>query len=226
MKFVRALLVATALTSCAFPWAGDVKVIANEDLKADTISVAELKSIFFEEKRSLDDGTHAEPVLEKDGLVHEAFLRQYIGKSADDLQAFYLALVFTGRGSLPKQFGSDAEVIRYVARTAGAIGYVNSETIATGVKTLAVVGAENGLERRLLVHIEPEYPETLRHLSIGGTVRLRVTISSKGKVVNVELLGGNPILAEAATAAVKQWVYSSSHTKAVVEVTIPFDPRL
>jgi TonB family protein len=226
MKFVRALLIATALTSCAFPGAGYVKVIANRSLTTDTISSAELKSIFLEETRSLDNGSHAEPVLEKGGTVHEAFLRQYIGKSAHDLQAFYLALVFTGRGSLPKQFGSDAEVLGYVAKTEGAIGYVSSETIASGVKTLTVVGAENGLQRRLLVRAEPEYPETLRRLGIGGLVRLRVTISSRGKVENVELLGGNPILAESATAAVKQWVYSSSHVKTVVEVTIPFDPRL
>jgi hypothetical protein len=81
MKFVRALLIATALTSCAFPGAGYVKVIANRSLTTDTISSAELKSIFLEETRSLDNGSHAEPVLEKGGTVHEAFLRQYIGKA-------------------------------------------------------------------------------------------------------------------------------------------------
>ena len=33
-------------------------------------------------------------VLEKDGPVHEAFLREYLGGTDDDLQNYYRALVF------------------------------------------------------------------------------------------------------------------------------------
>ena len=92
-------------------------MIANSSVKADTISAAELKRVFLEEKISLGDGTHVEPVLQKDGPAHEAFLQEYLGRSEDDLQAYYRTLVFTGRGSIPKALGSDAEVVAYVART-------------------------------------------------------------------------------------------------------------
>ncbi len=46
--------------------------------------------------------------IEKDGPVHEAFLKEYMGRTDDDLQTYYRALVFTGRGSMPKELGSDA----------------------------------------------------------------------------------------------------------------------
>lgn len=205
--------------------AGDVKIIANPSVKADVISSGELKSVFLEEKNSLGDGTHVEPVLRKGGRVHEAFLREYMGRTGDDLQTYYRALVFTGRGSMPKELGSDAEVVAYVARTRGAIGYVSAETNAEGVKTLAIADAESRAERKLLIRVEPEYPETLKRLNIGGTVRLLVTIAPKGNVESVQLLGGNPILGASAVAAVKWWVYASGHSRSATEVSIPFDPR-
>jgi outer membrane biosynthesis protein TonB len=54
---------------------------------------------------------------------------------------------------------------------------------------------------------------------------LEVTISPKGDVENIRLLGGNPILAESAILAVKQWVYSVSRSRTTTEVDIPFDAR-
>ncbi|MGD0601070.1 MAG: TonB family protein [Terriglobales bacterium] len=203
--------------------ARDVKVIANASVKVDTISAAELKRVFLEERISLGDGTHVEPVLEKDGPVHEAFLQEYLGISEDDLHMYYRALVFTGRGFTPKVLGSDAEVVAYVARTRGAIGYVSSAASAEGVKTITIGVASGASERKLITRVEPDYPETLKRLNIGGTVRLRVSISANGNVENVQLLGGNPILGESAAAAVKQWVYTACRSRTIAEVSILFD---
>jgi TonB family protein len=204
--------------------AADVKVIANESIKADMISSNEVKSVFLEESNSLRDGTHVEPVLEKDGPVHEAFLHEYLTTGTDnDLQSYYRALVFSGRGSKPKQLGSDAEVVAYVARTKGAIGYVSAEAAVADVKTLTIVREGNGAQRRLITRVEPVYPDTLKRLNIGGSVRLQLTIGPRGNVEAVEVLGGNPILGESAAAAVKQWVYTASRSRTIAELSIPFD---
>ena len=53
-------------------------------------------------------------------------------------------------------------------------------------------------------------------------MRLRILISAKGNVEAVELLGGNPILGESATEAVKKWVYAASKSRTVAEVSIAF----
>jgi len=222
----RRLLSLVALVVIFAPFrviAADVKVIANGSVKADMISANEVKSVFLEESNSLRDGTHVEPVLEKDGPVHQAFLHEYLGGTDFDLESYYRALVFSGRGSMPKQLSSDAEVVAYVARTKGAIGYVSAETMAEDVKTLTIVREGNGAQRRLVTQVEPNYPDTLKRLNIGGTVRLQLTIGPKGNVETVDVLGGNPILGEAAVAAVKQWVYTASRSRTTAELTIPFD---
>jgi TonB family protein len=112
-----------------------------------------------------------------------------------------------------------------VARTQGAIGYVSSAASAEGVKTLAIGVPSSNAERKLITRVEPDYPDTLKRLNIGGTVRLRVSISAKGNVEDVELLGGNPILGESAAAAVKKWVYAAGRSRTIAEVSILFDGR-
>ena len=224
MKCPNLLLVAAGLAIFVSgeSLADNVKVIANSSVKADAISAADLRRVFLEERIALADGSHVEPVLEKGGPVHAAFL-EYLGVSEDDLQTYYRTLVFTGKGSMPKELGSDAEVIAYVARTRGAIGYVSSVASLVGVKTLAIGVPSSSAERKLIARVEPDYPETLRQLNIGGTVRLRVSISAKGNVENVELLGGNPILGESAKIAVMKWLYAAGSSRTITEVSILFD---
>jgi Gram-negative bacterial TonB protein C-terminal len=53
-------------------------------------------------------------------------------------------------------------------------------------------------------------------------VRLRVSISAKGNVEDVQLLGGKPILGETATFAVKKWVYATSRSRTIAEISISF----
>ena len=218
------LLVAMALAGRGMAFAGDFKIIANSSVEADTISARELKSIFLRENDRLG-GMHVEPVLEKGGPVHDAFLKEYLGRSDDDLQKYYLTLVFSGKGTMPKAVGSDAEVVAYVAKTRGAIGYVSSATDAPGVKVLTIADATGNAERKLLTRVEPEYPEALWKRSIGGTVRLKVTIAATGNVENAELLGGNPVLGDAAIAAVAKWKYAPAASRTTAEVSIPFDPH-
>lgn len=134
-------------------------------------------------------------------------------------------LVFTGTGAMPKFLDSDAEIVHYVASTKGAIGYVSSDFPSDGVKVLTTSQTAANAERKLLTRVEPEYPETLVRLQIGGTARLIVTISPKGNVDGVQRLGGNPILAESAIQAVKQWVYAPSPSRTTREVSIPFVPK-
>jgi hypothetical protein len=140
MKLVRVFLIAAILSGLALVslQAASVKVIANASVSEATVSVGDLRSVFLQEKDSLAGGSHVEAVIEKDGPTHEAFLKEYLDKSDSALQSYYRSLVFTGKGAMPKTVGSDAEMVSYVAKTKGAIGYVGGDASAEGVKTLQV----------------------------------------------------------------------------------------
>lgn len=223
MRLTQVLLAVIVTGGTLAAFAQNVVVIANTSVKADSISREELRSVFLLRTRTLKDGSWVEPVLEKGGPTDSTFVKQFLDRDNAEIHTYYQGLVFTGKASMPKELSSDAEVVDYVRRKRGAIGYISSSTHADGVKVLSV-SEMTGNERRLVRRVEPEYPDTLRHMGIGGNVRLELTIAAKGAVETVAVLGGNPILAEAAVKAVRQWVYEPG-PQTRMEVNIPFDPK-
>jgi len=55
--------------------------------------------------------------------------------------------------------------------------------------------------------VPPKYPEKAREMRIQGTVVLNVKLSKKGKVKEISVISGHPLLVPAAIDAVKQWKY-------------------
>jgi hypothetical protein len=136
--YVISILAAGLALAARGALADDIKVIANTSVGASDMTMDDLKGVFLATRTSFGDSGHVEPVLEKGGPAHETFLKDYVGKTDAALITYYRGLVFTGKGSMPKTLASDAEVVAYVARTRGAIGYVSASADTTGVKTLAI----------------------------------------------------------------------------------------
>jgi protein TonB len=63
-------------------------------------------------------------------------------------------------------------------------------------------------EPKKLRNVAPEYPDIARQARVQGVVILECTISPQGKVTDVKVLRGIPLLDQAAIDAVKQWVYT------------------
>ncbi len=63
------------------------------------------------------------------------------------------------------------------------------------------------LRSRLARRVDPVYPDKARQVGLEGPVRLRVAIARDGSIEDVKAISGDPLLAEAATDAVKQWRY-------------------
>jgi protein TonB len=61
---------------------------------------------------------------------------------------------------------------------------------------------------RKLKDVSPVYPDIAKQARVQGVVILECTISPQGKVTNVKVLRGIPLLNDAAIEAVKQWVYT------------------
>jgi len=118
--------------------AQDVLIVANRGVSASQISEAQLRDVFIGVRSRLNDGTRVAPVLLKGGPVHEVFLRKHIGDSPEEFRAHWRKAVFTGQGSMPKEFRSQGELLDYVEATPGAIGYVSHLNPKNSVKVLSV----------------------------------------------------------------------------------------
>ncbi len=63
-------------------------------------------------------------------------------------------------------------------------------------------------EPRKVVDVAPVYSEIALRAHVEGVIILEATIDPRGRVANVTVLRGVPILDEAALEAVRQWVYT------------------
>ena len=67
--------------------------------------------------------------------------------------------------------------------------------------------SEGVMEAALIHKVQPEYPAIAKTMGLSGIVRLRAIIGKDGTVRELQLLSGNPILAQSAVAAVREWRY-------------------
>jgi len=56
--------------------------------------------------------------------------------------------------------------------------------------------------------VAPVYPDVAKQAHVGGIVVLEAVISPEGRVSDVKVLKGSPLLDDAAVSAVKEWTYS------------------
>jgi TonB family protein len=80
-------------------------------------------------------------------------------------------------------------------------------------------------ERKVIKKVDAQYPSILRRRGIGGTVKLRVVVKADGAVKDVDVLGGNAVLADAAVEAVRQWKFAPASSETTVTVSVKFDPN-
>jgi periplasmic protein TonB len=65
-----------------------------------------------------------------------------------------------------------------------------------------------GVMAAALIHkVQPQYPAIARTMHLAGTVCLRAIIATDGTIRQLEVISGNPILANPALQALRQWRY-------------------
>jgi len=99
---------------------------------------------------------------------------------------------------MPTQSGN-AQLNIAVSEAAGV------EAVATGPTKIRVGG--NVQATNLITQVRPVYPPAAKEQRIQGAVKLEATIGPDGKVEDLRVVSGHPLLVQAALDAVKDWVY-------------------
>jgi TonB family protein len=81
------------------------------------------------------------------------------------------------------------------------------------------------LSRKVKVKVPPVYPEVARRLSITGSVKVAVVVTPSGTVKSTKIIGGHPILVNAAVDALKKWRFETAAVESSGVVEIKFAPQ-
>jgi TonB family protein len=95
---------------------------------------------------------------------------------------------------------------------------VQAAALVLGLACVAP-GARGDENRKALVNPKPDYPDMARKLSLHGVAKIQVIIAANGHVVDAKVVGGHPILANAALFAARNWKFEagSSETTEILE---------
>lgn len=116
-------------------------VISNPKGTPEELKFSELKSIFMGEQQRWRNGTKITLALMKTNTdVGKTTSSKVYGMSGDELNKFWLALVFQGKASAPNFFNSESDLENFVARNPGAIGITDQLAANTELRTILVEG--------------------------------------------------------------------------------------
>ncbi len=136
MKSIHAI---TLLSLCACATlvpalAAEVVVIVNPKNPA-TRMFGEQAAQFFVGK-----STMFTPVEQAEGSpIRAEFYQKVIGKDPSQVKSIWSKLVFTGKGTMPVELKSNADVKKAVASDPAAIGYIDKSAVDDSVKVVLTV---------------------------------------------------------------------------------------
>ena len=84
--------------------------------------------------------------------------------------------------------------------------------------------AEIPSARKIINKVIPVYPSMARSMSLTGTVKLEALVLANGTVKSIQIKGGNPLLAQAAQNAVREWKWAKAERESTEALEFRFRP--
>jgi len=111
-------------------------------------------------------------------------------------------------------------------RTATALLAVLTLAVTAGPMYLNAQQAQSEeMVRRAKSKVQPTYPELARKMNLAGTVKIEVVVLPNGTVKGARVVGGHPVLANAALEAAKKWRFEPASAETSGVIDFKFEPR-
>ena len=83
---------------------------------------------------------------------------------------------------------------------------------------------QDELPRKVKTRVSPAYPDLAKRMSISGVVKVQIVVAPNGAVKSARIVGGHPLLVNAAVDAVKKWKFETAAEETTGIVEFKFDP--
>jgi len=135
LKLTLIIALFTPLLSMA-----DIAVIVHIDNPIDTLSTADIKSIYKVRRLRFPDSSAIVLSYQPDNLgITQQFFQRVIGRPMSQHSRFWATRVFSGRMLRPVKLMNDRLVIEWVSQNKGGIGYVDDANLTDTIKKIATI---------------------------------------------------------------------------------------
>jgi ABC-type phosphate transport system substrate-binding protein len=120
-----------SLAGAATPVAAEIVVVVNPANQASRM-FSEQAAQFF-----LGKSNQFTPVDQgKESAIRRDFYQKIASKTLAQVEGVWAKIEFSGKGTMPKSYGSDAAVKKAIAADPTAIGYIDKASVDDSVKVL------------------------------------------------------------------------------------------
>jgi TonB family protein len=77
-------------------------------------------------------------------------------------------------------------------------------------------------KRKVKSKVVPEYPALAKQMNVTGKVKIEATISADGRVIGTRVVGGSPLLVNAALDALKKWRFEAGPKETTEAIEFDF----
>jgi ABC-type phosphate transport system substrate-binding protein len=115
------------------------QIIRNPDNPIDAVDRKFLEDAFLKKKTMWPGGATIHPVdLAPGAPARRQFSDEVLRRPVDAIRSYWQQRIFAGRELPPPELETDADVVRFVLRERGAVGYVSHAAALNGAKVLNV----------------------------------------------------------------------------------------
>lgn len=114
----------------------EIAVVASASASISSADAAELKRLYLGKTKTLSGVKVTAINQTNSNEISSAFNQAVLQKSGNQLKAYWSKLVFTGKGTPPKELDGDAAVIAALKDDSSAVGYIDSASVTGDVKVL------------------------------------------------------------------------------------------
>ncbi|MCP4723983.1 MAG: hypothetical protein GY863_03045 [bacterium] len=135
-KLIFTIIILLVLSGNAL---SQIAIIANKTVPADSISKVQLIDYFSRDIKTWDNDIPIVIVdLKEKGEVKNTFYK-YLGKTSSRMKSIWMKKKLSGEGNPPASLISEEEVLKKVASTPGAIGFISRSKVTDEVKILRTI---------------------------------------------------------------------------------------
>lgn len=136
---VSVCLMLLGMTSSAISSGPNIAVIAHQQVNATSLTPPRLKSIFGMRTTTWRNGQPIRVFVLKDSNpLHVQFTKNVLQTYPYSLRRIWERRVYSGTGLAPTVVQSEGEMLRLIAETKNAIGYIQHQNIDDKVKVLEI----------------------------------------------------------------------------------------
>ena len=130
-------LIGMSFLLVSFGALADIVVVVHPDSGVDSLTQDEVQRIFLGKTKSFPNGQQAIPINQDDGRpIRESFNEKVCNKDSGQYRAYWSQLIFTGKGTPPKDGGDDAAVKALVAKNPNIVSYIDASQVDGSVKVV------------------------------------------------------------------------------------------